>query len=545
MTSVAPEELVELLQAGGELAVLDAREQGVFFHDHLFWSSCVPLSRLELLVADLVPRRDTPVVWCDEAGASGGVAVRAAERLLALGWHDVRVLAGGMAAWPGERYSGVNVPSKAFGEWVETRFGTPHLPAVELRARLDRGDPVVVLDSRPPREFRRMSIPGALDCPGAELVYRVHELAPDAATTVVVNCAGRTRSIIGAQSLRNAGLPNPVFALEHGTMGWELAGFELANGETGEAPLPSPTGLARAVEASRSVAERFAVGKVSWSDVSGWLADPTRTTYLLDVRTDEEYEAGHVAGSRHAPGGQLVQAADEYVATLGARLVLIDEGSGVRATMTASWLVQFDRYEVVVLDGGTDGLRDSGVALERGVRPATVLGTTGIGSVPGVSPQELPPGATIIDLADSLRYRRGHLPGAWWAVRSRLDDARDAIGPCDEVVLTSPDGVLAALAHEDATALWPSARVLAGGSAAWPGGLETGFERPTTAPDDVWYKPYDAEDEAVARQAMRDYLTWEVALADQIARDPLVRFGVDPPNGSAALTSESDRPATG
>ena len=150
--------------------------------------------------------------------------------MLELGWADVTVLEGGVAAWPHTRYSGVNVPSKAFGEWVERRFGTPHLTAVELHERFERGERMVVLDSRPLREFRRMSIPGAVDCPGAELVYRVHDLLDDDATTVVVNCAGRTRSIIGAQSLRNAGVPNPVFALEGGTMGWELAGFGVTSG---------------------------------------------------------------------------------------------------------------------------------------------------------------------------------------------------------------------------------------------------------------------------------------------------------------------------
>jgi len=161
-----------------------------------------------------------------------------------LGWLDVCVLEGGLAAWPYTRYSGVNVPSKAFGEWVERHFATPHLSARDLRARVDAGERLVMLDSRPMREFRRMSIPGAIDCPGAELVYRVHDLLEDDTTTVVVNCAGRTRSILGAQSLRNAGLPNPVFALEGGTMGWELAGFEVAGGCDGHAPLPREAGLA-------------------------------------------------------------------------------------------------------------------------------------------------------------------------------------------------------------------------------------------------------------------------------------------------------------
>ena len=81
-----------------------------------------------------------------------------------------------------------------------------------------------------------MSIPTATSVPGAELALRVRALAPDRATTVIVNCAGRTRSIIGAQSLINAGLPNRVAALRNGTIGWTLAGLDLDHGQARRAP---------------------------------------------------------------------------------------------------------------------------------------------------------------------------------------------------------------------------------------------------------------------------------------------------------------------
>ena len=58
---------------------------------------------------------------------------------------------------------------------------------------------------------------------------------------------------------------------------------------------------------------------------------------LLDVRTREEYEAGHVPGSIWAPGGQAVQATDEYVAVRAGWIVLICDGFG-RSIMTAGWL---------------------------------------------------------------------------------------------------------------------------------------------------------------------------------------------------------------
>ena len=83
---------------------------------------------------------------------------------------------GGTPAWEAAGYvlfSGVNVPSKAFGEWVEHHYHTPSIDPAELQAMRESGEHMVILDSRPMDEFRRMSIPGAIDVPGGELVYRL------------------------------------------------------------------------------------------------------------------------------------------------------------------------------------------------------------------------------------------------------------------------------------------------------------------------------------------------------------------------------------
>jgi rhodanese-related sulfurtransferase len=245
---------------GGELALLDVREQGVHYQGHPFVACSLPLSRLEVMVEDLVPRRAAPIVLIDDDG--GRLAERAAAKLETLGYSDVAILDGGCAAWKatgGELFSGVNVPSKAFGEFVEHHFETPRIPPQELRRLMDAGTRLVVLDSRPYGEYHRMNIPGGVDVPGAELAYRVHDLAPDPDTLVVVNCAGRTRSIIGCQSLRNAGIPNRVVALKDGTMGWELAGYACERGATNVAPAPSEAGLAKARAAAERVAQRVAV----------------------------------------------------------------------------------------------------------------------------------------------------------------------------------------------------------------------------------------------------------------------------------------------
>jgi rhodanese-related sulfurtransferase len=224
-----------------------------------------------------------------------------------MGYRNLAVMAGGARGWAAasyELFTGVNVPSKAFGELVEHRCETPHIAAAELKRRLDAGEEVLIVDSRPIGEFRNMSIPGAFDCPGAELVYRVPDRVPSPDTLVVVNCAGRTRSIIGAQSLRNAGLPNRVMALENGTMGWELAGLDLARGRDDALPPPSPEGLERARALADKVAERFAIRRIDDAALGRFTAEAERRTlYLFDVRSPEEYVAGHLAGARSAPGG--------------------------------------------------------------------------------------------------------------------------------------------------------------------------------------------------------------------------------------------------
>ncbi len=528
--TITAEALRGLLAAGGELALFDVREQGVHYKGHPFFACSLPLSRLELMIEDLVPRRTAPMVLLD--GGGEGLAERAAQKLAQLGYSDTAILEGGCARWQasgGELFSGVNVPSKAFGEFVEHHYDTPRIRPEELKRLADSGRRLVILDSRPYEEYHRMNIPGAIDAPGAELLYRVHDLASDPDALVVVNCAGRTRSIIGCQSLRNAGIANKVVALKDGTMGWELAGFACERGSTRMAPPPSPEGRARARTAADRVATRFGVKFVDFPQVMAWTGDANRTLYLLDVRSREEFEQGHVVGSRHAAGGQLVQAADEYIGVRGARLVLVDP-ERVRSVMTASWLNQMGWNDVYVLEPeGEDGF--AGWPMQSGPRAPRISGLKPWQAIPAgeLSARLVRSEVTVIDLSSSLKFRDRHVPGAWWAVRARLDAARARVPESGTMALTSEDGTLAHLAAAEAAALWPNraVRVLDGGNSAWfAAGLagESGMANATTSLDDVWYKPYDHEHGSDYEKHAREYLSWEVALVDQIKREPSIRF---------------------
>ena len=523
--TTTPEALHEMLTDGEEIALLDVREEAAFGARHILLAVNLPLSRLELHAANLVPRPATRVVICD--GHGEGLAHRAAARLEHHGYTDVRVLAGGTAAWEAagfEVFSGMNVPSKLFGEFIEHHYHTPSLSAEELRARIDAGEDLVVLDSRPLSEYRVMNIPGSTCVPGGELVYRVRELAPNPNTTVVVNCAGRTRSIIGAQSLINAGVPNPVIALRNGTMGWHLAGFELERGQSRYLPALSDETVQEAKACSAAVGKRFAVRHVDLRTLSEWQQAGDRSLYLLDVRSPEEYAAGHIPDSQCAPGGQLVQATDRYVATLRARLVLIDD-NGVRATMAASWLAQLGLHDVVVLDRG---LLDS--TLVRGTQPPNVLGFDAL-NAPRIDAADLVARVAagrvaVLDVERSLEFKRGHIAGAVHGVRGLLRKRVDSLPEHDLLVLTSADGLLALLAFDEARELGDAeVAVLDGGTAAWQAAgqpLAAGSDGLEEQPADAFLRPYD-RDRGV-EEAMQSYLDWEIALIDQMERDGTLCF---------------------
>ncbi len=179
----------------------------------------------------------------------------------------------------------------------------------------------------------------------------------------------------------------------------------------------------RALEAAMRVSERFGVREIDAAGLRALRADSARSLYFFDVRSPEEYEAGHIPGSRTAPGGQLIQSTDHYVGTRGARIVLCDD-NGVRARMTASWLIQLGWTEVFVLTGG---LSACGAALERGPEPVELLPPSDATDVERIGVLELhrlhtSGEAVVVDLANSLRFRARHIPGAWFAVRSRLQD---------------------------------------------------------------------------------------------------------------------------
>ncbi|MCU1716666.1 rhodanese homology domain-containing protein [Pseudomonas sp. 5P_3.1_Bac2] len=499
-----------------ELALIDVREEAPFAEEHPLFAANIALSKLELEIYARVPRRDTSITLYDDGE---GLALQAVKRLQALGYVDVALLAGGLTGWRdagGELFRDVNVPSKAFGELVESQRHTPSLAAEEVQALLEQHADVVVLDARRFDEYQTMSIPSGISVPGAELVLRARELAPNPNTQIIVNCAGRTRSIIGTQSLVNAGIPNPVAALRNGTIGWTLAGQKLEHGQSRRFPEVSSSTQQTAAQSARAVADKARVGRASLEDLTLWQADASRTTYLFDVRTPEEFEAGHLPGARSTPGGQLVQETDHFASVRGARLVLVDD-DGVRANMSASWLAQMG-WQVYVLD-----------ALERSAFSQTGAWQAPLPPVPqppAIDPQTLTQwlaaGDTqVLDFTSSANYVARHIPGAWWAIRAQLPQALEQIPVAERYVLTCGSSLLARFVVAELQELTNKpVYVLEGGHGAWAAAalpLEAGEQRLAVPRSDRYRRPYEGTDNP--REAMQGYLDWEFGLVEQLSRD--------------------------
>jgi rhodanese-related sulfurtransferase len=516
--SIAPRRLREHWINKKEIALLDVREEGPYSESHPLWAISVPVSEIEKKLPALVPRLSAPIVVYDDGEK---YVARAAARISALGYRDVSILEGGLTGYSviGEVYRDVGVPSKAFGELVESINHTPSMSASEVKNVLESESDVVVLDARRFEEYNTMSIPRGRSCPGGELLYRVFEAVPSPETTVIVNCAGRTRSIVGTQSLINSRIPNKVVALRNGTIGWTLEGLELETKKTERVPQPSVEASQKARLHADSWAKYVGVSFIDEEKLLGFAAESEdRSLYLLDVRDPEEYALGHPAGFSNAPGGQLVQATEEWVGVRGARIILYDT-DGVRARMTASWLLQLG-WEVHVLD------ERSAVPPSLSIADPHSLDPLPSGSLTVDALRSLRE-ATIVDLARSPLYSKGHIPGAWFASGPEIIRDLTSVSGDGPIVLTSSDGIIAAANLEYArNSLQREILYVAGGTAAWVAAghsLET-ESRWLSQPIDIYKRPYEGTSNA--RKDMQGYLDWEYGLVAQLANDGVSGFHV-------------------
>jgi rhodanese-related sulfurtransferase len=510
-----------MLADGSEYAFIDVREIVPFGAGHPLLAANVPLSRLELSVGALIPRFDTRIVLTD---GGGGHSELAAARLGQMGYSAIAAMEGGAPAWAeaGEAlFPEIEVLAKGFGGFAK-RHGKPnYMSPVDLDRALKSGEDWVVLDSRPRAEYQLGNIPGSIDAPGADLVHCFDDLVPNPETKVLVNCMSATRGTLGGLSLMAAGVPNEIHVLHHGTRGWLLDGLALEKNADRFAAPPSDKARASAVARANRIAKSADIARIDATTLAQWRGDESRTTYIFDVRTPEEYASGHVQGARCAPAGSLPMNPENYFATKNARIVVTDDDT-VRATINALWLAQMGLGEVAMLTEALDS-----ATLDTGPELAPNVGVAD-GSCPEVNARDLEAmrksrRVRVIDVGHSDAYESSHVPSAEWCSRvalgALLEEELQKEKPKDgAIVLTSEDGAVAKLAAGD---LGPIAgvSVLAGGNTAWRKAdmpMSSGAEKLSSPRDDHWLAA--SERPGDPHQNVVDYLDWEVTLPDDIER---------------------------
>jgi rhodanese-related sulfurtransferase len=521
VATIAPDALAALLAGRSPFALIDVREAGEYNSSHIPGASPLPRRLLEFVLPDAVPFPGVPLVVCDDDGRRAQLAAATAE---GLGYRRVSVLDGGINRWVTEGLPtewGTNVPSKDFGEKVEVVHHVPEIEARELAERMRRGDKLMILDTRTPEEFRRFCIPGGHNVPGGELALRITDIAKDLDkdATIVVNCAGRTRSIIGTRVLQRMGLSN-VVGLRNGTAGWVLAGEQLETGaDRVRLPAPSPEAVAAAEAYAARVAGEDGVRLLDIPALQALMDRRTaETVYLIDVRTADEYAAGHIPGSRWFPGGQAVQRADEVAVVKHCPIVFVCDRRA-RATLAASWYRQMGFEDVCAVDGGTTAWVASGRALATGAPDDLPAGyREARAALTMVSPAELhaspPPAVIFVDTSQD--FARGHVPGARWAPRGWLEFWIGGLVPSADapVAVTCADGRAAVLAGATLRSLGHArVSVLDGGMRAWERAglpIERGLSGVMAAPTDVVLSGPERN-----FADMQNYLRWEEALGQK------------------------------
>jgi rhodanese-related sulfurtransferase len=500
-------------------AVFDVRERGEYNDGQIPGATSLPRSQIEFRIQSLVPDRSISLFLYDGAD---GRALLAAKTLAELGYSEISILDGGLPGWRNDgrqTVSGVNVPSKAFGEKIHHERNIPDVMPGELKALAEGGTELLIIDARTPEEYGRFCIPGGLNVPGGDLILWADELRRKKDATVIVNCAGRTRSIVGTAALRRLGLTN-VRALKNGTMGWVLAGLDLEKNPARTTPEPPVQSRAAAETLARQMAAEEKLAWISPQELSRRLAEPSDGfVYLIDVRSEAEFESAHIAGSLSVPGGQAVQRADDFVAVRNAEIVFISDESA-RAVMAAYWYRQMGFPHVSILQGGLRAWSECGYELARGAVIEEPLGLAAAQfDVTFVDAQSFAAEADsssslILDVGTSLDFEAAHLPGAKWLSRGwlELELPRQYSDRERAIVVSCADGRQSIFAARALFGLaYKKVRVLAGGVRAWRAAgmrTETGLDGCLVQAKDVVLSPSIRG----TKEDMQRYLDWETKL---------------------------------
>ena len=107
---------------------------------------------------------------------------------------------------------------------AEAKENINHVSAEELKAAVDNGDAVIVLDVRDKELYESDHLPNAISLPRAAIELDIDEVVPDQDAKVVTYCGGNTRGTLSAHTLKIMGYEN-AHALTGGYRGWKADGL--------------------------------------------------------------------------------------------------------------------------------------------------------------------------------------------------------------------------------------------------------------------------------------------------------------------------------
>jgi rhodanese-related sulfurtransferase len=523
MSEISAFDLHQMLLKEENIVVLDPREEGLFsLSPHIFQSINLPYSRIEWRLFDILPKKKTRIIV---ASNDNSLDQKTINKLNEYGYTNTQKLKGGLQDWQKQGfyvYTGFNTPSKAFGEFIESQYHTPSISPEQLNEWLQQKKDIFIVDSRTPEEHVRGTIPGSTSVPGAELALRLPKMITNSQTTIIVNCAGRTRSIIGTQSLRNINIPNNVYALRNGTMGWKLAGFEIEKNSKKVTPTLDFKSKFPDDDLNNKILDKYGIATISWDSYKKFLFDDDDlATYLFDVRMLNEYHVGHPRGATYAPGGQLIQATDTFIANKSSRVILFDNFL-IRSAITGSWLKQMGYKNVYQLNPD-----DKSIEFTSEQSPS-FINQFSCNELCEISAENLFKSRNsylVIDLSYSKKFIQRHIDNAYWCVRSRLFECLSQLNSSKPIVLTSDEPVMIYLAGKEIKKLLSNEiYFLKGGNKSWFDAnypTSEGEINLLTEINDSFIKPFEAKNQ---NSSMKQYLEWEVGLVEKVSNDKTINF---------------------
>ena len=227
MQSLEIKQVLNLLKNNTKnISFLDIRERKEYVHGFAFGSVNCPFSKFKYLIKELVPDVNTILILI---GIKNIYQKDKIQKILKkLKYNRSFILKGDYKIWKKQKFplwAGEYTFSKAFGEWIEITSNIKNLYAKELYKIHKKNHNYLQIDARPKKEFEKFSLPQSVQCSGGELPCFINN-KENLRKNFIVHCAGRTRSIIAYQTLKDFNFKNKKYVLNGGTQNWVLNGFD-------------------------------------------------------------------------------------------------------------------------------------------------------------------------------------------------------------------------------------------------------------------------------------------------------------------------------